>query len=240
MSCKIVCPSRKRAGKIFTNIENMILCVAESEKKDYKNENFEIITHKNLKNLAEIRQFIYEKFGDVFMVDDDLIAVQRLYCTKNQDLMPKEIEQIIQETYYRAKDLNAFLFGFNNDPNPTHYNQHKPFMFTGYINGCAIGLRKSGKLYFTKETTAAESHWINLLNAYYHRYNFIDKRFIFRQKNDSTFKLEGGQTGKRTLKSEMEDTLFLKKMFGDSVNIKKAKNKTLQLHEYQRELNIRI
>lgn len=240
MSCKIVCPSRKRAGKILTNVENMIICVAESEKNDYKNEKFDVITHKNLKSLAEIRQFIFKKFKNVFMVDDDIVAVQRLYTTKNQDLSPREVFDLIQNTYFRAKDTGAHLFGFNNDPTPTHYNQHKPFVFSGYINGCAIGLIESEKLYFTPKTTAAESHWINLLNAYFHRYNFIDKRFCFKQKQNSTFKLEGGQAGKRTMQSEMEDTLFLKRMFGDSVNIKTAKNKTIQLHQYQRELNIKI
>lgn len=242
MSVKIVCPSRKRAGKILTKIDDMIICVDEKELPEYKSnhpEN-EIITHPGLKKLSLIRQFIYEKFGDVFMVDDDIIKIHNLYSTKNNELSPEDAKKLIIKTYERCQDVGAFLFGFNNDPVITHYNQHKPFMFNGYINGSAIGLIKSKNLYFTEKTVAAESHWINLLNAYYNRYLFIDKRFCFAQKQDSTFMLEGGQVGKRTLETEKNDTLFLKKMFGDSVEIKKAKNKTKQLHEYQRELRIKL
>lgn len=239
---KIVCPSSRRAKNIYTKIDSMILLVDEREFTEYKEHNadYEIQTHKGLKNLSEIRQFIYEKFGDVFMIDDDIVKIQKLYQTIDQDLNPTESKRIIQAAYKTAKSINAFLFGFNNDPNPTHYNQHKPFQLNSYINGCAFGLRKNKHLYFEKTTTACESHWINLLNAYHNRFCFIDKRFHFRQKANSTFTLPGGQSSKRTLETEKQDTIFLKKMFGDSVKLKKPRNKTKQLHEFQRELNIRL
>lgn len=243
MGCKIIIPSRKRSEILTTEIEGSILFVAESEFDDYKktqSEKYEIETHPNLKSLAEIRNFIFNRYGDVFMVDDDIVSVERLYCSNDQILTQNEIIQIINEAYYNSKQIGSSLFGFNNDPSPTHYNQHKPFMLNGYINGCAFGLIKDEKLFFTNKTTACESHWINLLNAHYNRFCFIDKRFHFRQKPNSTFTLEGGQTGKRTMETEKKDTLFLKMMFGDSVQIKKAKNKTLQIHEYQRQLNIRL
>ena len=242
MPCKIVIPSRKRAGKVLTKVSGAILFVDEKEKAEYKKHypDIEIETHKSLASLSTIRQEIYSKFGDVFMVDDDISDVLQLYKVSNKSLDPDQAAKIIQKCYEQAKDLNAFLFGFNNDPVPTHYNQHKPFMFQGYINGCAMGLRKSPHLYFSGKTIACESHWINCLNAYFHRYNFIDKRFCFQQKPGDTFKMLGGQTGKRTLESEKQDTLFLKEMFGDSIQLKKSKNKTKQLHEYQRELKVNL
>ena len=237
----IICPSRGRAKNIITNISNMIICVDEKEYSDYKkNTSFEIITHPGLLNLSEIRQFIYTKYKNVFMVDDDIQSVELTYEIKNTILSPSDVYELIQKTYRTARLLDAKLWGFNNDPSPTHYNQHKPFMASGYINGCAFGLLEDENLYFDRKTTACESHWINLLNSYHNRYCFIDKRFHFRQKKESTFLLAGGQTGKRTLLSEKEDTLFLKKTFGDSVQLKKGKNKTLQLHEFQRELRIKI
>jgi len=239
---KIICPSSGRAKTVYTKIEGMILFVDESEFDEYEkyNHDIEIQTHTGLNNLSKIRQFIYEKFGDVFMVDDDIVKVQKLYRTIDQDLTPKESKNIIQAAYETSKSIDAFLFGFNNDPNPTHYNQHKPFQLNSYINGCAFGLRKNKQLYFDGNTTACESHWINLLNAYHNRFCFIDKRFHFRQKANSTFTAPGGQSLKRTLESERLDTLFLKKKFGDSVKLKKTRNKTKQLHEFQRELNIRL
>ena len=85
-------------------------------------------------------------------------------------------------------------------------------MMKGYINGCAIGLLENiTYLHFNKETTACESHWINLLNAYHNRVCFIEKRYHFRQKADSTFTLEGGQCGKKNIgQTEKEDTLLLR------------------------------
>mgnify|MGYP000886634968 CR=1 FL=1 len=242
MPCKIVIPSRKRAGKVLTKISDAILFVEKKEKDKYKEHypEIEIETHDGLNSLSEIRQKIYERYGDVFMVDDDIQEVIRLYKCEKYNLNEEEIKEIIQKCYEMEKETGSKLFGFNNDPVPAHYNQHKPIMLNGYINGCAIGLIKSQKLYFSKETVACESHWINLLNAYYYRYNFIDKRFCFKQKKSSTFQMIGGQTGKRTLETEMKDTLYLKKMFGDSVQLKKEKNKTKQLHEYQRELRIKL
>lgn len=237
---KIVCPSRKRAHIFSTDIEGMIVLVDKKEKSDYKDIGFEVETHENLNSLSEIRQYAYKRYGEVFFVDDDIVSVERLYTTINQILTPKEAKDIIYNAYYLSKQIGAKLYGFNNDPSPTHYNQHKPFMLMGYINGCAIGLNESDNLYFDPTTVACESHWICLLNAYANRFCFIDKRFHFRQKTDSTFTLEGGQTGKRTLESEKQDTLFLRRKFGNSVQIKKEVNKTKQLHEYQRVLNIRL
>lgn len=241
MSIKIIVPSKGRASNVLTKIDSQILCVDINEFDEYRKFNdCEIITHNSLKNLSSIRQFLYENYKDLFMVDDDIVSVERLYNVNNQKLTEIEIKNIIDDCYYNAKNIGAKLFGFNNDPNPVHYNQHKPFMLNGYINGCAIGLIQDKHLFFNENTTACESHWINLLNAYYNRFCFIDKRFHFRQKENSTFLLEGGQTGKRTMQTEKYDTILLKKIFGDSVVVKKEKNKTKQLHEYQRQLNIRL
>ena len=240
MEVKIICPSRKRADIFKTDIENMIVLIDIKEKKQYEDLPHEKIYHNSLTSLSEIRQFAYTEFKNIFFVDDDIVSVEKLYETNNQNLTAREIFDLIQEAAYTAKELGAKLFGFNNDASPTHYNQHKPFMLNGYINGCAFGLFEDKNLFFHKDTTACESHWINLLNAYYNRYCFIDKRFHFRQQSNSTFLLKGGQSGKRTIDTEKQDTLFLRKMFGNSIQLKKMQNKTLQLHEYQRVLNLKI
>lgn len=239
---KIVIPSHKRADSVLTEVEDAILCVDEKEEALYKEHHpkTEIVTHKGLKNLAQIRQWIFEKFGDAFMVDDDIVSIERTYCTADPILSSKEVKVLISETYEIAKECGCYLFGFADTPNPKHFKPFKPFSAKGYINACAIGIRKGGKLFFSGQTTAAESHWINLLNAYHNRKCFIDKRFHFRQKQGSTFTLPGEQTDKRTLETEKTDTLFLKKMFGESVILKKGKKDSKQMHQFQRSLNIRL
>jgi hypothetical protein len=236
---KIVIPTHKRSDILTTNIYNQILCIHESEKNDYLKFDCEKIYHSENK-LSKIREFIYKKFGDVFQVDDDIVSVERLFTDVDVILKPTEIYQLIQETYYNSKQVNAKLFGFNNTLNPKHYKPQKPFVANGYINACAFGLIKDENLYFSPKTTACESHWINLLNAFFNRYSFQDTRYAFRQKANSTFILDGGQTLKRTVATEKKDTLFLKMMFGDSVQLKKGQNDSKLHHPYQRKLNIRL
>lgn len=237
---KIVIPTHKRSDILTTNIENQILCIHESEAEDYKDHECEKMYHTKNK-LSEIRQFIYEKCGDVFMLDDDIVSVERMVETdQDPKLTPKEAHDLIQETYYTAKDLGAKLFGFANSCNPKHYKAQKPFVANGYINACAFGLIQDENLYFSAKTTACESHWINLLNAHYNRYAFQDTRYAFRQKPNSTFLLQGGQTMKRTMDTEKRDSLFLKMMFGDSIKLKKGQKDSKLHHQYQRKLNIRL
>jgi len=230
---KIVIVSAGRAQSVLTNVNNAILCVPENEKKEYKKYNdYDIITHPKLKNLAAKRNFILNKYKSVFMLDDDLVTFERVYQSKEQVLNKDETYKRIQELYYQSLSVNAKLFGFSEDPSPIHYNPYKPFMMKGISGGGAYGIIDGGKLYFTEKTTACDSHWITLLNTYYNRYSLIDTRFCFRPKD--TFKGNGGQSMKRTLESEKRDTLFLRKMFGNSVILKQPKKDAKQNHQYQR------
>ena len=239
MQIKIIVPTSKRSDILTTNIYNQILCINENEKEDYIKYDCEKIYH-NLNKLSEIRQFIYNEFKDVFMVDDDIVSVERLDTNKDVKLNSKEIFDLIQNSYYIAQDLKANLFGFNNTLNPKHYKPQKPLSANNYINASAFGLLQNKNLYFNKNTVACESHWINLLNAYNNRYSFCDTRFVFRQKPNSTFLLKGGQTSKRNLITEKNDTIILKKYFGDSVKLKKGQKDAKLHHKYQRKLNIKL
>jgi len=244
MGIKIIIPSEDRAESVLTNIEGAILYVPEAQAEAYATHNpgLEILHHGRFRNLAEKRQAIYDKFGDHFQVDDDIAFVSRQYkkgSNRRDHLTPREINDVIQGTHQAAKAAGAHLFGFNRSPNPKHYNAHKPIMLVGYINACAFGLRVSPHLFFSPHTTAAESHWINLLNAYYHRFAWIDTRFHFAQAPGSTFFRPGGQTGRRTIESERQDTLFLHRMFGDAVRIKPGRaTDAAAVHPYQRTIRI--
>jgi hypothetical protein len=240
---EIIIPSAGRAKTVLTNIAGQKLCVPESEASNYRRHNAcEIITHPPLKNLAAKRQWIYEKFGSVFMIDDDIKYVSPVYLPGNNrknHLSPAEAAELIQATGQAAADAGCFLFGFNRAPNPKHYNAAKPIMLTGYINACAFGLHPSEKLFFTERTTAAESHWINLLNAYYHRRAWIDTRFHFAQAPNSTFFRPGGQTARRTLDSEKADSLYLRAVFGNAIRIKRNRaTDAAGIHQYQRSIRI--
>jgi hypothetical protein len=243
MTVNIVIPSAGRAAMVTTAIERQILYVPESEADAYAKATpgATIQTHpdKAHANLAEKRQDILERFAPVFMADDDIEFVSRLHLegdNRKTHLPPAEIRQLIEVTADNCRRAGSFLFGFNATPNAKHYYPGKPIELTTYINACAFGILDGSKLYFTSRTTAAESHWINLLNAYLHRRAWVDMRFHFAQVPNSTFFRPGGQTAHRTLETEMKDTLFLRRMFGQAVQIKRSRGDAAKIHPYQRSI----
>jgi len=242
----IIIPSAGRADAVLTKVTGATLYVPESQAQDYRTHNpgIPIVTHPDdaHHNLAAKRQDIYTRWGSqgpVFMLDDDIAFASRLYLPGNnrqQHLTPDEAAHLIQATAHNARAAGCYLFGFNSTPNAKHYYPHKPIELTAYINASAFGLWPSDKLYFTQRTTAAESHWINLLNAYMHRKAWVDMRFHFAQAPGSTFFRQGGQTQHRTLESERADTLFLRRMFGQAVQIKRTRGDAATTHPYQRTI----
>ena len=237
----IIIPSAGRADAVLTQIAGAILYVPKAEAPAYRQHNpgVKVVTHGKFANLAAKRQAIYEQWGDVFMADDDIAFVSRLYLPGNnrdQHLAPDEIHDLIQITAENARAAGCHLFGFSNHPNAKHYYPHKPISLGAYINASAFGLLKSDQLYFTERTIAAESHWINLLNLATHRKSWTDTRFCFAQAPGSTFFRPGGQTANRTLDTELADTLFLRRMFGQAVQIKKTRGDAAAIHPYQRTI----
>ena len=87
---EIVIPSMGRADRVLTKkaISHAKICVPESEAKLYSeyNPELEIITHPDsLKGLTLKRQFIHEAFPNVFMIDDDIDCISRLYIEKGEN-----------------------------------------------------------------------------------------------------------------------------------------------------------
>ena len=243
----IIIPSRGRAANVITKITGAILYVREEERQEYEETNpgVEVIGHTPYNNLAHKRQAIYERWPNVFMVDDDIIGVRRMWTdpgemTENNEraswLSPEQIAELIQVTFENSAASGCYLFGFSNKPHPAHYTAHQPIKLTQYINASAFGLRESDKLYFTQRTVAAESFWINLLNAYTHRKSWCDMRFSFLQKKGTTCSAKGGQAAHRTIKTEEQDTQFLVGMFGAAVRSKAVARGAANIHQYQRTI----
>ena len=233
----IVIPSSGRSKFLTTNIKNQIIIVEDIEYEKYKEKfDCEIVSHPKFKNLAQKRNWVIRKFENVFMVDDDVLNFVKVYDTlKRQDrnCTPDEIYNIIQENYQRAKDLNVKLFGFSASPVPMQFNSLKPINFNVNMCGGAYGIIKSD-LKFNENTTACDSHWIQLLNLYLYKRNLVDRRYSLEFQE--TFFTSGGQSLKRTMQSEKKDTLFLRECFGDVVKLRKqSRNK--QNNKYQRFIN---
>jgi hypothetical protein len=245
MEIKIVIPSHRRADKVKTAsiVPGAIICVPHAQEAEYRrhNPNCELLPHPDdIIGLAQKRNWIYQKFGDVMMLDDDLTRFSRLYLEANSlrssRVSPKETLAIIQQTAYMAKQLGAFVFGFSSVADARNFKPQKPFRLTGYCNGSSFGLLKGSKVFFHKEAVAVEDYFASLVNAYYHRYAFFDLRFGFVQQR--TFKNLGGQAEFRSKRSEEQDYKFLRRMFGDAIQQRPPVTRGRASHEFQRVIKL--
>lgn len=239
---KIVIPSMGRADRVITKncISNAIICVPEAEKEEYQryNQDNEIITHPDdLLGLTKKRQWIYEHFPNVFMIDDDIRSINRLYVQKWETaaLTAEEAYDVVQYIGNCAHMAGCFLFGVSREAIPLAYKEMKPISLTGVLNG-TIGLLEGSGLYFHEKAVVSEYYWISGLNAYKHRKMWIDTRFSV--VGTATFGNKGGCASYRTKEQEMEDTLFLRRMFGSAIKLKEDTKLAKRKHEYQRTLSI--
>jgi hypothetical protein len=238
---KLIIPSAGRSDCVSTTkyILNCILCVPESELDEYKKSNdCKIVTHPDtIKGLGRKRNWILENFKSVVMLDDDLKGMRRLYIKGSNDIvMPSDAYQIIQETYFAARDSGAKLFGFNHVVNPLMYKSLQPIKLTGYINGCCIGIIENDKLKFHEDIIGVNDFYISLLNAYYFRYIYKDSRFCLIQ--DSIRKNTGGLAKFRNEDTEKKDYLLLKKYFGEAIKLKTSNKQTTNTLKYGRTINL--
>lgn len=242
----VIIPSHKRADKVLTinAIDNCIICVPDSQADEYKEHNpdNEILVHPDsVVGLSPKRQWIIEKIGDCFQVDDDVATVNRVYIPKDyhrkQVLTKNEAYWLIQDTYEIAKDAGVFLFGFNRRVNPKGYNGGTPYDMNKYICGGGLGLIKSNKLFFPDfPFFVGEDYWINALNAYFHRFSFIDERFAFSFQQ--TEKGMGGVADYRTEQKRKETYFYLKQKFGDAIQPKKVTTIKKNIMKWEKTLKI--
>lgn len=164
------------------------ICVPESQVEQYRQHNLgiEIVAHPDaIKGLPLKRQWICDRFGDVFMVDDDVAKFVRLYqptFRRDNKLTPQEARAVVEQTYRLAESLGVFLFSLAPHGDARNMQPQKPFRLTGYVNGGAFGLRAGSRLKFPGDVVAVEDMAISGLNAHYHRMMFMDERFGMLQK----------------------------------------------------------
>jgi hypothetical protein len=204
MALTVVIPSAGRADRVkaVKAINADVLSVPAGEAAAYEARKYDvpIVTHPDtVRGLAAKRQWIADKFGDVFMVDDDVRTFVRLWLpTYRRDyrLTPMEARDAAEATYETATELGAYLFGFAFFGDTRLFRPQRPMMLTGYVNGACFGLRTGSKLRFRTDVVAVEDMALSGMNAYYHRYLFVDQRFGPRQ--EKTFANPGGQGLHRT------------------------------------------
>jgi len=241
---KIVIPSHKRPDRVITKqvVNHAIICIPESQEAEYRahNPETELVLHPDsVKGLTLKRQWIYEHFGNAFMLDDDIVSCKRLYAGAGEPANltdPQAVYDLIQITAQAARQAGAYLFGFNKNPNPLAFRSSKPVELTGYVTGCAHGLLAGSKLYYHPDIRCNEDYWISGLNAYHHRYIYKDTRFYFAQRD--TFVNRGGLSDYRNIDAEKADFEFLRRMFGEAIQQKQDTKQRKRKHPYEKTLKL--
>jgi hypothetical protein len=239
---KIVIPSHKRATRVRTSsvVANAAICVPKAQADLYKrcNPGIEVVQHPDdVIGLARKRDWIVKHFKNVFMLDDDIDGMRRLYSDREDATLvePLLAYDIIQATALAAKEAGAFLYGFSHSPTPVSFNSLNPIKLTGYVTGCAHGVLEGSKLWYNPEIICNEDYWISLLNAYHHRMLYKDTRYYFDQKD--TFVNAGGLAEFRNVDAERKDFELLHRTFGDAVYIGDKRRKSPK-HQFQKTLKL--
>ncbi|WP_375418127.1 hypothetical protein [uncultured Hymenobacter sp.] len=243
MQVEVVIPSHKRAGRLATLalFPSAIVCVPASQAAEYRaaHPQAQFVLHPDsVVGLAAKRNWMYQHFGNLLMLDDDITDFRRMYLPAGEPVSIGETRAlaIIAETAYAAKQAGAYLWGFNSNPNPTMYKTLNPLSLTGYVTGCATGLLAGSKLWYNSSIICNEDYWISCLNAYYHRLIWKDMRFGFIQKD--TFVGQGGLAEFRNIDAERQDFELLRQCFGEAVQEKKDSVLAKRKHQFQKTMKL--
>ncbi|HOW70074.1 MAG TPA: hypothetical protein PKY77_05680 [Phycisphaerae bacterium] len=225
---KIVIPSHLRHDRVRAKhaVAGAILCVSETQAPKYRQHNpdCEIVTHPDsLFGAAAKRAWIMKHFGSVFMIDDDVQAVVRLYGDfagkhrLSSTMPPRTASDAIQATAAAAREMGCFLFGLSHNGNPKYYPPGNPFKITGFVWGATLGILSGSKLWIDPGLVVGEDMWLSALNAFFHRTVFIDQRYGIRL--DGFSGTTGGCFDVRTVETEKQATLRLKRAFGSAIQV---------------------
>lgn len=241
MSCSIpiVIPSHKRADRVLSKdlVENPIICVAESQADEYRafNPEVEIVTHPDdVVGLIPKRNWMANHFGELFMLDDDVIQFHKIYvgldekaeCIKDKAVVSASIDKL----YRIAKMLGINLFGFTKNTRPIMYDPFKPYSLSNMITGCAYGVIKSPNIWWDESLKLKEDFWISCYVKHTERMILLDERFNFVQKD--TFFNPGGLSAIRNDKTEMQNMLQIKKYFGSCITLKRDNDQVSSAKKY--------
>lgn len=241
---QIVILSHKRADNVLTKrlFKTAMICVPESQEAEYREHNpdHEILVHPDtVVGLSPKRQWAYEKLGDQLQVDDDILYYTRVYQPAKcvTQLTPEETEGLVFDVYENAKEAGAKLWGFNCIANPTAYSGARPIGFNRFITGGCIGIMKDENLYFPDYPYfVGEDCWINLLNAHFNRYSYIDQRFGIAF--NKTERGKGGCSDYRREEHRKETYMFLKKSFGEGIKLKTPTTVKKFINKWEKTIQI--
>lgn len=226
---QIVVPTMGRAGAVYAHEvfgpENVILCPPERERDAYAKAypDVEIVAHPDtVVGISQKRQWIYDLWRDVVMIDDDTAGIAHLEHAIGEKpclLAPDEAVYLCERLADESREYGAYLFGVHSTIHPLGFKVSTPFRTTGWVNAGFTGLLAGSKLAYHPGIVCSEDFWISALNAHHHRKVWVDTRYgvLDKSKGTGTMNTPGGMAATRSLEAQARDNEILDKYFGPAI-----------------------
>ena len=178
-------------------------------------------------------------------VDDDVFQFKKLYNEKGEKCNikdPNEVQRIVEELHELAEMLDVHCWGYTNRKTPVQYDEQCYLSFTRQITGCSYGVRFNENVWWNEELKLKEDFWISCYMKFKERRILTDERYTFVQKD--TFVNAGGLSEIRNHDEERRSILFMRKMFGEAIQLKgqgsNGSEKTINKVQYNIITNFRF
>lgn len=239
----IAVPSYGRAGRVLTekmlDPEDFVVVVPPEQIDDYHEAQpkLQLMAYPLPEgDMSRKAGWLYETFGDVLILDDDLDRLQHnehVGGEKVCNLRGKDAKFVFDRTAWECAQAGCYLFGYG-DGDVRNYDDMHPFRLKGLVAG-NIGLLRDSGITFNSEIRSSEDFWVSLLNAHLHRIAWMDWRYT-PNGPATTFTGGGGMATVRTMGTEEQDFHTLRRYFGDAVQRKQSTTRAARRHEWQRTI----
>ena len=241
MEIRKVILSRSRPDSITTHrlLMDYTLVVPVSEKEQYSHiQKDPVLIPDKVKGLGAVRNWILDHFKEecIIMFDDDIRNVTNVQnYSPLQITDPEQIEWIIWNTAWNAKEAGAKIFGWSQKIDVRKYRPFQPFAFDHWI-GTAIGM--IGRDYRFIENNKLKVDADIILQALLKdRYVWNDERYGFVNLKDTN---TGGNSIWRTEEQIKKETEYLKRKWGPWIQIGQQKTKRKLSLRVKRTTSIRL
>lgn len=223
MKISVCCPSYKRP-KVET-LDYLPFCrvyvdCKEADEYIKQNKGADIVACPEgvQGNLCRVRNYIIEqelkKNDAVLIVDDDLKGIYYHEHLERHLVESDCFLSFLEKYSIMAKDMGAFFWGVNVNPDPQCYREYTPFSTKSYIGGPFQCFLKGGECRYDENLPLKEDYDMTLQQLNKYRVVLRVNKFFYDCKQSEQ---AGGCATYRNLEREKEQLLLLQKKWGSKI-----------------------
>ena len=245
---KIIIPSEGRADTISSHkfFPSAFVAVQRDKIEEYRAAGIpNLIATEGSSKAAKVNELCADNPREtLFFFDDDIVAfsfyMQGLARLSWGPRIPTgRLLALLDACEQCAKDVGAYLFGFNQSSNTIDCPEYYCFQTVGFMSGHCFGLRPGHGLSMNTKITGKNDFWLSALNLVKHRVMWQDRRVFVHTRR--IFSNRGGLSAARTSLTEEQDLAALQKAFGKLISVGKSYGGTRSASgEYAGMIRVRI